>query len=110
MESSDGEVAVGSIEYVADGVRRWIFWPQGLLVRRLFACRVESRGGHTASAVSTGADLRLVIGDPVADFELHHLALAVRTIETAGGIQGIRCLLLVLEPHVSAHCPHTHPE
>src|SRR5258708_17160877 len=79
----DGRIAVGSIENVTDGVGLGILRPQGLLfVSRVFFCvGGEARGGHTTGPVSASADLRLVIGDPVADFELHHLALAVRTIE-----------------------------
>src|SRR5258708_2820806 len=93
--SIDGEKAHRSIENVADGVRLCTFWPQGLLVSRLFVCiGAESRGGYTTSAVSTGADLGLVVRDPVPDFEFHHFALASRTLETEGGIQCIGRLLI----------------
>src|SRR6266436_1415867 len=109
--SIDGEVAARSVESVANGVGLCVFWPQGLCALRLFVWSgAESRGGHSTGPVSTGAYLRLVIGDPVADFEFHHFALAVRIIEIEGCIQDIGCLLIVLEHKVSAHGGHTYRE
>src|SRR5690242_10175985 len=86
--SIDGEIAFGSVEDVADGVGLCILWPQRLLLAcSLFACiGSESRGGHAASAVSASSYLRLVVGDPVANFELHHPALALWTLETEAGV------------------------
>src|SRR6266446_5158234 len=106
--SIDGEVAVRSVKSVANRVGLCVFWPQGLCALRLFVWSgAESRGGHSTGPVSTGAYLRLVIGDSVADSELHHFALAVRIIEIEGCIQDIGCLLIVLEHKVSAHGGHT---
>src|SRR6266581_1781155 len=66
--SIDGEIAVRSVESVANGVGLCVFWPQGLCGLRLFVWSgAESRGGHSTGPVSIGAYLRLVIGDPVAD-------------------------------------------
>src|SRR5260370_25488797 len=109
--SIDGEIAVRSVESVANSVGLCVFWPQGLCALRLFVWSgAESRGGHSTGPVSTGAYLRLVIGDPVAAFEFHHFALAVRIIEIESCIQDIRCLLIVLEHKVSAHGGHTYRE
>src|SRR6266446_41396 len=105
--SIDGEIALCPIEDVANGVGLCIFWPQGLLARGLFVCiGGESRGGHTTGTVSAGAYLGLMVGDPVADFEFHHLALAPRNLETEAGIQSIGCLLVVIEHEVSTHGRH----
>src|SRR5689334_9902154 len=74
--SIDGEIALGSVEDVADGVGLCILRPQRLLLAcRLLCIGRESRGGHPASAVSASSYLRLMVGDPVANFELHHPAL-----------------------------------
>src|SRR6266516_4896497 len=109
--SIDGEIAVRSVESVANGVGLCVFWPQGLYACWLFVWSgAESCGGHSTGPVSTGAYLRLVIGDPVADFEFHHFALAARIIEIEGCIQDIGCLLIVLEHKVSAHGGHTYRE
>src|SRR2546428_3075313 len=109
--SIDGEIADRSVESVANGVGLCVFWPQGLCALRLFVWSgAESRGGYSTGPVRTGAYLRLVIGDPVADFEFHHFALAVRTIEIEGCIQDIGRLLIVLEHKVSAHGGHTYRE
>src|SRR5258708_9911876 len=82
-----------------------------LLLGGLFVCAGdEPRGGHAAGPVRVGAYLRLVIGDPVADCEFDHLALALRTHETEGGIQSIGRLLVVLEHKVSTHGGHRHRE
>src|SRR3989442_11790777 len=109
--SIDGEIAVRSVESVANSVGLCVFWPQGLCALRLFVWSgAESRGGHSTGPVGTGAYLRLVIGDPVADFEFHHFALAVRIIEIEGCIQDIGCLLIVLEHKVSAHGGKTYRE
>ncbi len=47
-----------------------------------------------------------MIGDPVADFELHHFAFAARSIETERGMQGVGCFLVVVEHEVSTHGGH----
>ena len=49
------------------------------------------------------SDSSLVVGNPVADFKLQHLTLAIRQIEFKGTIQNIRCLLIVVEHEMSAH-------
>src|SRR5258708_13256318 len=82
-----------------------------LLLGGLFVCAGdEPRGGHAAGPVRAGASLRVVIGDPAADCEFDHLALALRTHETEGGIQSIGRLLVVLEHKVSPHGGHRHRE
>ncbi len=82
-----------------------------MFVSRLFVCiAAQPRGGHATGPVSTAAYLRLVIGNPVADFELHHLAFAIRTIENEGGIQGVGRFLVVLEHKMSAHGGHRYRE
>src|SRR5438477_362957 len=53
--------------------------------------------------VRAGAYLRLVVGDPVADFEFHHLALAACPLETEAGVQSIGRLLIVIEHEVPTH-------
>src|SRR5207245_10657248 len=66
--SIDGEIAVRSVESVANGVGLCVFWPQGLCALRLFVWSgAESRGGHSTGPVSTGAYLCLVLRDPVPD-------------------------------------------
>src|ERR1700680_3513478 len=101
----DGQIAVGVVENVAGGIGLGIFRAEGLLfVGGLFACRGgQSRGRHAAGAVRASADLRFVIGDPVADFEVHHFALAIGSIENEGGIQGIGRFLVVVEHKMPAH-------
>src|SRR5713101_7123034 len=60
--SIDGEIAVRSVESVANGVGLCVFWSQGLCALRLFVWSgAESRGGHSTGPVSTGAYLRLLI-------------------------------------------------
>src|SRR5260370_33375060 len=62
----------------------------------------KSCGRHSAGYIGARADLRFVIGDPVADFELQHLAPPIGGIETERGIQGVRRLLIVLKHEMSA--------
>ena len=45
-----------------------------------------------------------MIGDPVTDFDLHHLALLVGVLEVEGRVQHIGCFLIVVEHEVPAHC------
>src|SRR5580658_1145066 len=86
-----GEVAVGAVEDVANRVGLGVFRAEGLLLARgfffggLFAgVGGESRGGHAAAAIRAGADFGFVIGDPVADFQLHHFAFAIGAFENEG--------------------------
>src|SRR6267142_419104 len=86
-------------------------WPQSPGCSRLFVCfGGQSRGGHTTGPVSAAAYLHFVIGDPVPDCDFHHLALALRAIETESGIQGVWCLLVVVEHEVSTHSRHGYRE
>src|SRR5580704_8304720 len=101
----DGKIALRTIKQVADGVGLCILWTKGLLfVSRLFVgIGGKAGGGNRAGAVSAAADFRFVVGDPVADFEFDHLALALRRVETEGGIQRIGSFLVVVEHKVSTH-------
>src|SRR4029077_17771050 len=103
--SIDSQISVGSVENVADGICLRIFGPQRLLLAgRLLRRRgSESGRGHAASTVRAGAKLRLMIGDPVADLQLHHLPLAARTLEAKRSIQSIWRFLVVVEHEMSAH-------
>src|ERR1700675_1908878 len=60
----DGQVTVGAVENVADGVSLGVLRPEGLLLAGgLFVGRGrESRGRHAAGSVRAGADFRFVIG------------------------------------------------
>ena len=71
----DRQIALGAVEHVADGV------------------------GVFLSARSPFADAGFVIRHPVADFELHHLLLAV-VVEFEGAVQGVGRLLIVVEHEV----------
>src|SRR5215469_3046989 len=71
--------------------------------RRLRGCR---QTGRRKTALAELTNLGLMIGDPVAHFELQHLPLAVGGIELETAIQNVRCLLVVVEHYVSAHCGH----
>src|SRR5437667_11081680 len=78
--SIDAKVSVRSIEEIADGVCLCIFCPQSRFLA-FFGCISQSRGRHIRRAISACADLRLVIRDPMADFEFHHPALASLAVE-----------------------------
>src|SRR5215469_6715590 len=106
--SVDGEIAVRSVKNVANGVSFGIHWSQRLwLLSRLLGCGgIQSRGGHTGCSISAGANLRLMIGDPVAHFEFHQLALGAWSFETEGRVQRVGRLLVVLKHEVSAHRRH----
>src|SRR5580700_1077601 len=84
----DGKIALRTIKQVADGVGLGVLRTKGLLfVSRLFVGIGGDAGrGNGAGAVSAAADFRFVVGDPVADFEFHHLTLAWRRVETQGGM------------------------
>src|SRR5450631_377315 len=104
-----GEVTVGAVEEVADRVGLGVFGAEGRLnVGRLFFCGLFGGGGaqacrrHAAASVSAGADFGFVVGDPVADFELHHFAFAVLCFDDEGGVQGVRSFLVVFEHEVAA--------
>ena len=68
-----------------------------------FAGAVSPAGRDGAGSVRAGADFSFVIGDPVADFELHHFALAVCIVEIIDGVQNVGSLLVVLEHEMAAH-------
>src|SRR5690242_419575 len=70
--SIDGEIAFGSVKDVADGVGLCILRPQGLLLACSLLAGIggESRGGHATGTISASSNLRLVVGNPVANFEL----------------------------------------
>src|SRR5215472_14127501 len=55
--------------------------------------------GHQVSP----SDARFAVGDPVAHFEFHHLALTVREIEFKGAIEGVWCLLVIIKHEVTAY-------
>ena len=69
------------------------------------ASAVSPAGGNGAGAIRAGADFGFVIGDPGADFDFHHFALAValRRVEIEDGVQQVGSLLVVVEHEVSAH-------
>jgi hypothetical protein len=56
-----------------------------------------------ASYQVSASDARFAVGDPVAHFEFHHLALTVRKIKFKGAIEGVRCLLVVIKHEVAAY-------
>src|SRR5579862_542054 len=79
-----GEVPVRAVKNVADGIA---VAEEALLQR------------HQASSADPG----LVVGDPMADLELHHLTLAIREVEFKCAAECVRCLLVVVKQKVSAH-------
>src|SRR2546426_11135637 len=70
-----GQIALGAIKNVADGV------------------------ATPEQAALT--DLGFVVGDPVTDFEFHHLAFAIRQIELKSAIERVRSLLVIIKRKVA---------
>ena len=111
----DGEKAVGPVEEVADGVGLGVFRTKGL--RRLLAARCllaaiarQPCRRDSARAIASCANLRPMIGDPVAHFELHHLALAARRVKVVSRVQDVRRLLVIVKHEVPAHRRDHHRE
>src|SRR6516164_5804275 len=73
----DCQVTVRSVEDIADGVGFRIFRSQNLFILRFLG---QARWWNATGAIGVGADLGLVIGDPMPYFELHHLPSALRLL------------------------------
>src|SRR5262249_2368629 len=89
-----GHVSLRPIEEVA-AHRLRLSGPRGCATR----CLGKSSSAGTKAGYS---DLRLSVGDPMADFELQYAALPARKMEFKGTVQNVRRLLIVVEHEVSA--------
>ena len=87
------------------------FGPKVLFVVGLLG---QARSRDATGAVGVGADLCLVIGDPVPHFEFHHFAFALGFLEDECGVQCVGGLLVIVKHEVPAHGGHlnreTHPQ
>ena len=103
--SVDSEIAVRTVEQIADGVGFGVLWSQGLwLVGWLlgWSCR-QSRSRHPTGPISACANLRFMIGDPMANFQFHHLALAAGSLKTECRVKRIGCLLVIIKHKMPTH-------
>src|SRR5206468_10264003 len=106
----NAQIPVRSIEEVTDSIRLCINGPDRPNARQWIGSflgrwsgSAESGGRHTTALVKPTPDLRLMIRDPGPNFQFHHLALAVRTIEIKCGVQHIGSLLVVVKKKMASH-------
>ena len=93
--------AFRAVENVPDGVVVSGVRPELGLAGLRFGCRESGR--RNTPLESALANAGFVVGDPAPDFEFQHLAFAVRHVEFAGNVQGVRRLLVVVKHEVAAH-------
>src|SRR5262249_43064903 len=108
----NAHIAVRSIEKVAYRIGFCIDrsdrpdprdWIRNFLGRRSWSS-AQPGSRYPLTLVNSGPDLRFMIRDPRPNFEFHHLAFAVRTIEVIRGGQYIGSFLVVVKEKMATHC------
>lgn len=103
----NSQIALRPVEDISDGVALGIARAE----RRLLSTtgghsvdsRLEPRRRDGIAAVRAGADFGFVVGDPVADFELHHFAFAIGSVEIKRGAESVGRFLIIVEHEMVAH-------
>src|SRR5438046_10671755 len=93
--SVDSEIAVRTVEQIADGVGFGVLWSQGpWLVGWLlgWSCR-QARSRHPTGPISACANLRFMIGDQMANLQFHHLEFVAGCLQKEYSVKRYVCLI-----------------